>query len=112
MYSCVACEHKPEDGLDKEPGQWKKEGEPTLAEFLPALFRQAGFVQKVRLTPSAFSDLCAAHDLTSEDALWAQAADSSEQGDRRSRPRVAPAAPPEDLLCHCEGRPVAHRRSI
>ena len=69
MYSCVASEHKPEDGLDTEPGQWKKEGEPTLAEFLPALFRKADFVQKVRLTPSAFSDLCAAHDQTSKDAL-------------------------------------------
>ena len=112
VYISVASEHKPEDGLDNEPGQWKKEGEPTLAEFLPALFRKAGFVQNVRLTPSAFSDLCAAHDLTSKDALWAKAADLSEKGDQRPRLGVASAPSPEDLLCHCAGCPVAHRTSI
>ena len=30
-FSYMASEHKPEDGLDKEPEQWKKEGEPTLS---------------------------------------------------------------------------------
>ena len=75
-------------------------------------FRKAGFVRKVYLTPLAFFDLCAARDLTSKDALWAKAADLSEQGDWSPKPRAVPAAPPEDLLCHCEGLPVSHRTSI
>jgi len=83
VYGCVASEHKAEEGLDKEPEQWKKEGEPTpLAEFLPLRFRQPGFVRKVRLTPLAFFDLCVSHNLASEDALWAKATELSEQGDR------------------------------
>ena len=83
VYGCVASEHKPEEGLDKEPHQWKKDGVPTpLQEFLPLRFRQPGFVRKVRLTPLAFHDLCATHNLTSEDALWAKGTELSEQGDR------------------------------
>jgi hypothetical protein len=83
VYGCVKSEHKGEDGLDKKPIQWVKDGVPVpLVEFLPARLRQPGFTRKTRMSALTFYDACKTHGLTTSDELWAKATELSESGDR------------------------------
>jgi hypothetical protein len=83
VYGRVASEHKPEEGLDKSPRQWHRQGCPTpFEQYLPRRFQQPGFVRKTRLTPLAFFDLCRQHGLRTETELWAKATELSDAGDR------------------------------
>ncbi len=82
-YGRVPSEHKPEEGLDKDPVQWHRQGCPTpFEQFLPRRWQQPGFVRKTRLTNLAFFDLCREHALQTETELWAKATELSDAGDR------------------------------
>lgn len=83
VYGSVKSEHKGEDALDKSPIQWVKEGVAIpLEEFLPARFRQPGFMRKTRMSALTFFDVCAKHGLTTSDELWAKATELDKSGDR------------------------------
>lgn len=82
-YFQVASEHKPWAGLDHNPEQWVKEGQPVpLQEYLPKRWRQEGFVRTTRLSHLSFFDLCQKHELFTTDQLWAKATELSAAGDR------------------------------
>ena len=83
VYGRVPSEHKGAEKLDQNPVQWVKEGVPVpLDEFLPARFRQPGFVRKTRMSPLSFFDACQEHGFSTYEQVLAKATELSDAGDR------------------------------